>query len=185
MRCKMCGAKLKKSGNICKNCYADYKKQEKLLAEDEQELLKLKRKYSPKFNLLKSGEFILLLIITALAGFSSFGNLGGILISILCIVIFGAWMFFCKKRAMGTKVIFFETKLKYKAKYPLVDREEAIPYDDIKDVSYFQSKSQRICKVADIRFYTKGFLSGLTIHDIPDIEENFEKIKDIINASRG
>ena len=47
----------------------------------------------------------------------------------------------------------------------------------IKDIAYFQSRSQKICKIGDIRFYTKGFLSGITINDIPDIEENFNKIK--------
>lgn len=93
-------------------------------------------------------------------------------------------MFFNKKRAMGTKTIFYETKLKYKAKYPFVNREEAIAYNDIKDMAYFQSKSQKICKIGDIRFYTKGFLSGITIHDIPEIEENFNKIRDIINGTR-
>lgn len=184
MRCKMCGAKLKKDGDICKNCYEKYKEQEQLKADNEEELFRVKRKYSPKFNLLKNGEIILLLLIVVLAAFSTFSVGIGILITILCVVAFGGWMFYNKKRAMGTKTIFYETKFKYRAKYPLVDREEIIPYNDIKDMAYFQSRSQKICKIGDIRFYTKGFLSGLTITDIPDIEENFNKIRDIINATR-
>lgn len=184
MRCKICGAKLKKNGDICKNCYNEYKDYEKLKVDNEQELYKVKRKYSPKFNLLKNGEIIILELIIALAALSSYSTIVGILITILCIILFGAWMFYNKKRAMGTQTIFYETKLKYTAKYPFIDREEIIPYKEIKDMAYFQSRSQKICKIGDIRFYTKGFLSGITICDIPDIEETFNKIRDIINSTR-
>lgn len=184
MRCKICGAKLKKEGNICKNCYDKQKEQEKLKADNEQELFRINRKYSPKFNLLKNGELIILLIIIALAGFSSYGTFLGILIMILCLVAFGAWMFFNKKRAMGTKTYFYETKLRHKAKYLFVDKDEVVPYNDIKDMAYFQTRSQKICKIGDIRFYTKGFLSGITINDIPEIEESFNKMRDIINSTR-
>lgn len=184
MRCKMCGAKLKKDGDICKNCYEEYKQQEALKSDNEPEIFRVIRKYSPKFNLLKNGEIILLLLIVILSAFSTFSVGMGIFITILCLVAFGAWMFFNKKRAKGTKTIFYETKFKYKAKYPLVDREEIIPYNEVKDMAYFQSKSQKICKIGDIRFYTKGFLSGITIHDIPEIEDNFNKIRDIINSAR-
>ena len=180
----MCGAKLKKEGNLCKNCYEKYKNSERLKANNEKELYSIKRKYSPKFNLLKNGELILLELIIILAGFSSYSTAIAILITILCIAFFGVWMFFNKKRAIGTKTTFYETKFKHKTKYPLVDNEEIIPYNDIKDMAYFQTRSQKICKIGDIRFYTKGFLNGITIHDIPDIEENFNKIRDIINSSR-
>lgn len=184
MKCKMCGAELKRKGDICKNCYDEYVKQEALKSENEQVMFSIKRKYNPKFNVCKSVDLILLEVIIALASFSAYGTGLGILATILCIIVFGAWMFFCKKRAVGTKTVFYETKLKYKAKYMFVDKEEIIPYDDIKDMAYFQTKSQKMFKIGDIRFYTKGFLSGLTISDIPNIEESFEKMKDIINGSR-
>lgn len=184
MRCKMCGAKLKKDGDICKNCYQKYKKEENLRNIKEPEMFKVKRKYSPKFNLLKNGEIILLVIIFILAAFATYNTVIAIFISILCLLAFGAWMFYNKKRASGTTTTFYETKFRYKAKYPFVNRDEVVAYNDIKDMAYFQTRSQKICKVGDIRFYTKGFLNGITIHDIPDIEESFEKMKDIINASR-
>lgn len=85
---------------------------------------------------------------------------------------------------MGTKTCFYETKLRHKAKYLFVDKDEVVPYNDIKDMAYFQTRSQKICKIGDIRFYTKGFLSGITINDIPEIEENFNKMRDIINSTR-
>lgn len=184
MRCRMCGAQLKNEGDICKNCYKKYNEKIKLNKEDEPVQFTIKRKYSPKFNLLKNGELIVLLLIVILAGFSSYNTIIAILITIFSIFIFGLWMFFNKKRASGTKTVFYQTKFKYKAKYPFVDREEAVAYDDIKDMAYFQTRSQKICKVGDIRFYTKGFLSGITISDIPDIQENFNKIKDFINSTR-
>lgn len=184
MRCKMCGAKLKKEGNICKNCYQIYKKEQKLMLEDEEEVLRIKRKYSPGFNAFKNFDLIMLLIITSLAGLSGLGILLGILVTILCIIIFGIWMFFNKKRAKGSTTIFYQTKFKYKAKYPFRDYEEAVAYSDIKDISYFQTYAQKKFGVGDIRFYKKNFLSGITINDIPNVKENFEKIKDIINSTR-
>lgn len=184
MRCKMCGAQLKKEGDICKNCYDKYIEQETLKLDNEKEIFSIRRKYSPKFNLLKNGELIVLEIIIILAGFTAYNVPAAILIMFLCFVVFGVWMFFNKKRAMGTKTTFYETKLKYEAKYLFVNHEEIVPYNEIKDMAYFQSRSQRICKIGDIRFYTKGFLSGLTIHDIPEIEENFNQMRDIINSTR-
>lgn len=184
MKCKICGAELKKKGDICKNCYEEYREIEKLKTINEKELFKVNRKYSPKFNLLKNGEIIVLLLIIIFAGFSSYNTGIGILIAFLCLVAFGLWMFFNKKRAMGTKTIFYETKLKYVAKYLFVDKEEIIAYEDIKDMAYFQTRSQKICKIGDIRFYTKGFLAGMTITDIPNIEENFNQMRDIINGTR-
>ena len=184
MRCKMCGAELKKEGDICKNCYDKYKKEEKLRLGKEQEIFSIKRKYSPKFNLLKNGEIVVLEIIIILAALSAYRLPIAILIILLCVIAFGAWMFFNKVRAKGTKTIFYETKLKYQAKYLFVNREEIVPYNEIKDMAYFQSRSQKMCKIGDIRFYTKGFLSGLTISDIPEIEESFNKMRDIINSTR-
>lgn len=86
MRCKMCGAKLKKNGDICKNCYEEYKEQEALKADNEPEVFRVTRKYSPKFNLLKNGEMILMLLIVVLAGFSTFSAGMGVLITFLCLV---------------------------------------------------------------------------------------------------
>lgn len=184
MRCKMCGAKLKKEGDICKNCYQKYKEKAELRADNEQEIYQVKRKYSPKFNLLKNSEIILLLLVVIFAGFGNYNTGWAILIMLTCVAAFGLWMFFNKKRASGTKTTFYETKFKYRAQYLFVDREEVVPYKDIKDMAYFQTRSQKICKIGDIRFYTKGFLAGITIQDIPEIEENFQKIRDVINQSR-
>ena len=185
MRCKICGRELKRDGDICRNCYEKQKKQEILMSNNEEEIFRIKRKYSPKFNLLKNGEVIILLIIVILAAFSAYNTILAILITLLCIVLFGIWMFYNKIRAMGTMTIFYETKLRHKTNYPFSNNEELVAYDDIKDMAYFQTRSQKICKIGDIRFYKKdGFLSGLTIHDIPDIEENFNKMKDIINSTR-
>jgi len=184
MRCQVCGRKLKKDGNICKTCYEELKKKKELKADNETEVFRVNRKYSPKFNLLKNGEMIILLVITILAAYSTYNVWISILVTLLALFFLGVLMYFNKRRALGTKTIFYQTKFRYKANYPFVNREEVIAYDDINDIAFFQTHSQRICKIGDIRFYTKGFLNGLTICDIPNIDENFQKIKDIINSTR-
>lgn len=180
MRCKICGAKLKKEGDICKNCYKEYKEKETLYKDDEEKNFEIKRKYSPVYNLLRSGEIILILLLISLTGLDKFGIVVGILITILCLIVLGAWLFYNKKRAYGTKTIFYQTKFRFLAKYPLVNREEVIAYSDVKDMAFFQTWTQKLFKTADIRFYTKGFLNGLTIKDIPNIKENFTKMQNII-----
>ena len=180
MRCKICGAKLKKEGDICKNCYREYKEKENLYADNEEVIFEIKRKYSPIFNLLKNFEVIIVLLLISLSGFSNFGNILGVLITILCFIVLGAWMFYNKRRAVGTKTIFYQTKFRYIAKYPLMNKEEVIAYSDVKDMAFFQTWTQKLFKTADIRFYTKGFLNGLTIKDIPNIKENFTKMQNII-----
>lgn len=180
MRCKICGAKLKKEGDICKNCYKEYKEKEVLYSDNEETVFEIKRKYSPLFNLLKNYEIILILLLVSLSAFNSFGIILGILITILCLVFIGIWMFFNKRRASGTKTIFYKTKFRFKAKYPLVNIEEVIPYSDVKDMAYFQTWIQKRFRVADVRIYTKGFLNGITIKDIPNIKENFAEMEKII-----
>ena len=43
MRCRICGAKLKKEGDICTNCYKKYQEEEDL-KKDVNERLVVKRK---------------------------------------------------------------------------------------------------------------------------------------------
>ena len=184
MRCKICGAKLKKEGDICKNCYREYKEKENLYADNEEVIFEIKRKYSPLFNLLKNFEVIIVLLLISLSGFSNFGNILGVLITILCFIVLGAWMFYNKRRAVGTKTIFYQTKFRYIAKYPLMNKEEVIAYSDVKDMAFYQTWIQKLFKIADIRFYTKGFLNGLTIKDIPNIKDNFVTMQNIISNGK-
>lgn len=146
MRCKMCGAELKKEGDICKNCYDKYIEQETLKLDNEQEIYRVKRKYSPKFNLLKNGELIVFEIIIILAALSYYMVPIAILVIALCVIVFGAWMFFNKRRAMGTQTIFYETKLKYQAKYLFVNHEEIVPYNEIKDMPIFKHVRKKYAK---------------------------------------
>ena len=180
MRCKICGAKLKKEGDICKNCYKEYKEKEALYADNEDTVFEIKRKYSPGYNLLKNYDLFLILLLVSLSAFNSFGIVLGVLITVLCLIVFGVVIFFNKRRAMGTKMIFYKTKFRFKAKYPLINREEVIAYSDVKEMAFFQTWIQKKFKVADVRFYTKGFLNGITMKDVPNIKENFVTMQNII-----
>ena len=62
MRCKICGAKLRKEGDICKSCYEEYCKEE-ALEKDTKEILKLGRKYLPKYQLTRYGDWYAVFII--------------------------------------------------------------------------------------------------------------------------
>lgn len=184
MKCKICGANLKKEGDICKNCYNEYKEYEELSKCDEKEMLNIKMKFSIGYSIFKSIEPIMLILILVLASFNYYGNILGIISSIIGIFAYGFILYYYKKRAEGTQIIFYETKVKYVSKFLFVNKEEFIKYSDIDDIAFFKTFSQRLYKSGDLRIYTKGFLSGLTISDIPDIKINFEKICEIINSTR-
>ncbi len=72
MRCRICGAKLKKEGDICTNCYKKYQEEEDL-KKDVNERLVVKRKYSIAYLILK---YTWLIIIFAFSTFGcfAFGN---------------------------------------------------------------------------------------------------------------
>lgn len=94
-------------------------------------------------------------------------------------MLFVLWMMYSKKRAEGTMISFYETKLIYKSKYLFVDKEEIILYDDILNMAYFKSFSQKINNSGSLRFYTKGFLQGLTFVDIPNFKQTLIEIENI------
>lgn len=54
MKCKICGAELRKDGDICNKCYEKLVKEEEL-ENDKKALYELKMKYVPRFWVYKNG----------------------------------------------------------------------------------------------------------------------------------
>ena len=186
MKCSICGAKLKKAGDLCSNCYKEFQEEEEL-KKDVNEIFKMKRKYSIKYEMWKYVEIIALfafcMIVLLITGqiLAFFGAL------LFLLVALGVLLFIDKRLAMGTSVTFYEKKIVYRFKFAIFNKTKVVKYTDLKDVAYYQTFRQKKMGMGDFCFYAKGaipgatLLNGFQIKDIEDAAGTIEKIREIIN----
>lgn len=182
MRCKICGAKLRKEGDICKSCYEEYCKEEDL-EKDTKEIFKLKRKYLPKYQLTRYGDWYVVFILVFIAFISqkqTFSAFATILVGIVALCVS---MFIAKRVSLNTSCTFYEKKVVYKYKA----RKKTIAYSDLKNVTYYQNFFQKIFNLADIQFHPDTgsyILGGFEIKNVPDIENNLAKVQEILKTKK-
>lgn len=185
MKCRICGAKLKKEGDICTNCYKEFQEEEDL-KKDTAEKLKLKRKYSIKYELSKYAELFLIAILSLIVCISAGGWLEGLGVILIFTVVIGGLIFFDKRIAIATKAVFYEKKAVYTFKFLFMDVTKVVKYADIADVRYFQTRRQKKYGFGDLCVYTKGvipgsgFINGFQIKNIENVEEVLKQIGEIV-----
>lgn len=185
MKCSICGAKLRKPGDICINCYKAYQEEEDL-KKDVNVKLKIKRKYSVAYEFYKHSEVIIILILAAM-GCAAFGNVLSALLGILLLLFVLGLLFFLDKRiAMATAVTLYEKKMEYTFKFLFFDTHKVVKYSDLKDVSIYQSLRQKKFGYGDICVYAKGaipgatLLNGFQIKNVENVSEVLEKIGKVV-----
>ncbi len=185
MKCRICGAKLKKDGDICTNCYKEFQEEEDL-KKDTNERLKIKRKYSINYELVKCTEIIILAILSLLLCISVGGVLESLGVVLIFAVIIGMILFIDKRLSMATKAVFYDKKTVYTFKFLFFDVTKVVKYSDIADVRYFQTRRQKKYGFGDLCVYAKGiipgsgFLNGYQIKNIENVEEVLKQIGEII-----
>lgn len=188
MRCSICGARLAKEGDICKNCYKEFQEEEEL-KKDTKEQLKIKRKYSIAYEITKYVELIILWVFAMIVCISSGGVLESFVVIGIFALIFGFLLFIDKRLAVATKVVFYEKKAVYTFNMPLINSTKVVKYDDISDVRYFQTRRQKKFGFGDLCIYTKGvipgagFFGGFQIKNIENVQGNLEKIGEILGIT--
>lgn len=184
MKCKICGAKLKKEGDICKNCY-EKKMKEKELEKDVKEVLKIRRKYLPAYEITRLTEIIVIFILATLSLLSLKYFLQAFLTLIILTVLIAVILLIEKRLAIGTKCTFYEKKLKYNFDFLFIHTERIIEYENIKDVSYYQNRKQKQYDLADLCVYVKytGLIGGVNFKNLSNATENLEKIKQVVFKS--
>lgn len=188
MRCRICGAKLAKEGDICSNCYKLYQKEEDL-KKDVNERLVVKRKYSIKYNLLKYMLYIIIFILSIIVCLSSAQFLAALGLTVLGIFVIGLLLFIDKRIARGTKATFYDRKVVYEFHFWFIDNEKVVTYDNITEaLIYKPTLRQRRFDLGDICVYAKGaipgstLLNGFQIKNVENPEEVLEKISEVINS---
>lgn len=185
MRCSICGAKLKKDGDICTNCYKKYQEEEDLKKDVNQRLV-IKRKYKVSYLILKY-TWLIIIFAFSTAGCFAFGNvLEGFGCILILLLIFGILLFLDKRIAGATKAIFYDKKMVYTFKFLFIDTEKVVKYSDLADITYFQTFSQKRFGLGDLCVYAKGVIPGTTIFNgfqlknVENVDEILGKIGEII-----
>ena len=185
MRCSICGAKLKKEGDICINCYKAYQEEEDL-KKDVKVKLKLKRKYSIAYEFRKYMELIIIFIL-AILGCIAFENIWAALLGVLSLIVtMGLLLFLDKRIANSTTATFYEKKAVYTFKFLFFDTQKVVKYTDLKDVTYYQTFRQKKFGYGDLCVYAKGaipgatLLNGLQIKNVENVKEVLEQIGEIV-----
>lgn len=182
MKCRICGAKLRKDGDICNVCYEEYCKEE-ALENDTTEIFKIYRKHLPKYQLTRYFDWYIVAIFVFIACASRQEYILTIIGIIMSFLALGLAMFIMKKIAVNTTCTFYEKKIVFKYK----DKKKTLAYSDLKTVTYYQNFFQKIFKLGDIQFRPeKGsyLLDGFEIKNVPDIEENWKKIQEILETKK-
>lgn len=185
MRCTICGARLKKEGDICKNCYKEYQEDE-LIKADKKEVLKIKRKYSINYEITKYSELIIIFIICFVIFLLTKRFLEAFFIILIAAVVFGILLFWDKRVAAATKAVFHEKSVKYTFKFLFLDTDKTVKYKDITDIVYYQTFRQKKYGYGDICIYAKGaipgktLLNGFQVKNIENVVERVQEIKNII-----
>ena len=188
MKCSICGARLTKEGDICANCYKEFQEEEEL-KKDNKEQLKLKRKYSISYEFWKYIELIIICVLAAVVCVTSGGILEALGVFLIFAVIFGVLLFVDKRIALGTKATFYGKKVVYNFKLGFINTNKVVKYDQIADIRIFQTRRQKKYGYGDLCIYTKGvipgtgFFNGFQIKNVENVQENLNKIGEIIGIN--
>lgn len=190
MKCRICGAELKKEGDICSKCYKKYQEEEEL-KKDVKEIFKIKRKYLPAYEITKYIELYVVFFLVIISFVAAKNFLNAFFCLVLLILIVAVLLLFYKKISLATRAVFYEKKVVYKFKFLFIKNEKMIKYSDIKDITIFQTRRQKKFDLGDICFYAKGnipgvsFFKGFQIKNVADVEKTVNKIKEIIFTIHG
>lgn len=159
--------------------------------ENEKELLKLKRVFSPKYILIeKLAEiYIFFALVIALCFVSKKYVYGIIMILILIGIVFFK-LVFEKRKSNQTYMKFFEDRVEYKGKMFLFKTENRVlKYEEIKDIAYtqgatfFEKRFQKAFGFGNIYVYPKKgtyLKHGMQIELVDDIFNKVDQIKNIV-----
>lgn len=183
MRCKRCGIRISK-GSYCENCYNEIIK-EKEMDNDNFILMRIGRKFIPKYSVLQNWEWIAFCILVVLCSFISKNILTAIACIIFVIIILAFSLFFSKRIAKGTKCTFYETKVVYKFDFGFIHRKRIFKYSEIKDIVYNQKRLQKKFGLGTITIISKKanfIFNGVIVEDVANVENVFKKLTELVGT---
>ncbi len=183
MKCKVCGAELKKAGELCNNCMNKLMKEQET-RNDKKVYYTFKKKFVLGYELLKRIEpigIMILLIVLLLSVDIRFWPytliIGG------AYIIFGIiYMFYVKASVSKGICSLYRTKLVYNEgvfRKKIVE----IPYSEIDEIYYSVGNMQKLFHLGTIMVKRKTrnlFERNFYIEPVKDIEKVFGKIEELL-----
>ncbi len=186
MKCKICGAKLKKEdGDICTNCYKRYQEEEDL-KKDTNVIYEFGRSHNVGCEIMRYTPLYFIFILSILMIIASKEWLTAILTIIGFFALIFVLFYIDRKFAEGTTVTCYETKMVCRKKAFFFDSETVVKYENIGDVTYYQRFPQKKFGMGDICVYAKGPLNiptlfnGFQVKNVEEVSEVLQILGEII-----
>lgn len=182
MNCKICGAELKKPGELCNNCM------NKLMAEQERRndkspVFTFKREFVLGYELLRHLEqigIVIFMIVLLLSVNLSYWNYALIIAGVFSV--FGiVYLLYLRAQINSGVCTLYRTKLVFQ--YGIFKKKvKEIPYEDVEEVYYQLGNMQQLCKVGTIiiKKRTRNILDKYVyIESVKNIEKVFGKFEEV------
>lgn len=182
MKCRRCGATLKKQGDLCAKCYNEMKEEEEL-KNDVKPVLTVKRKYNPVYHLKQRWDIILIMLLAAVSLFSNgviWGGLGTLALGIIIILVYLAWQ---KMLVLKEKIVFYEKKVVKYSEMPIFGGTREVSYKNLKDITYYQqTRRQKKANLGDLVIYVKytGYFGGISMTNVENGAELIAQISELL-----
>ena len=197
MFCKNCGTKINKNEKYCYKCGNKIEKiQEKSTFEDNNIIFQLKPIFNVAYILLNNIPLLaiyILFIYTILINIENNYILKNLYpIIIILVILYFIIKLLCEKiRHDQLEYNFYNTKVEYKDAFINIEIK-TLEYKYIREVSMTQNILERLFNIGTIRIYTSASTTtydrknsrgqnGIYIHCINNIQEQYNKIKEIID----
>ncbi len=184
MNCKICGAELKKPGELCNNCMNKLlKKQE--ARNDKTEYYTFKSEFVLGFELLRHIEqicivifMIILLLSLDISYWWRYAIIIGCLFSMYGII----YLWYLRAKINSTSCTLYRTKLIYTTGI-FKKKSKEIPYDFIEEIFYTQGNMERLFNLGTIviKKKTRNLLErNMFIDAVRNIDQVFAKIQELM-----
>lgn len=182
MKCKVCGAELKKDGELCNNCLNRLQKEEAIRG-DKTPVYGFKSTFILGYEILRHCEqigiviFMIALILSVDLSYWKIALLVGCLFAIFGIL----YLFYDKFSINSVSCTIYRTKLIY-ITGRIRKKVKVIPFSEIEEILYNQGNAQKLFNVGTIVIKRKTiniFERNIFIESVKNVEDVFGKIKEV------
>jgi len=183
MNCKICGAELKREGEVCNNCMNKLMEEQRL-RNDVNQTYTFKQKFVLGYEILRHIEQIgivifMIILILSVEHFSYWrlAVLSGCVFSIIGIL----YLLYANLTINSGVCSLYNSRLVY-TKGWLKKKKKEIPFSEIEEISYKQGTIERYFNIGKIVIDKKSriiFEKLIVIDSVKNVDQVFENIKNV------
>ena len=182
MNCRICGAELKKNGELCTNCMNKLMKEQEL-RNDKSVVITFKSKFILKYQLLLHCEQIGIAIFTIILMLSVDLSYWKYAIGAsLLFILFGiVYLIYLRSSLNSVVCTLYRTKI-FMSWKKFKKRSREIPYTEVEEVFYTQGNMEKLFGLGTIviKRRTRNIIDrNIYIESVPNVKEVFGKIEEV------